>query len=167
MKSILWFDRTFAFGLPAGMLPFYLERLDGTIARLHQKTINIPELVLSQKLGGKWSVKENIGHLSEANLISGKRVEEILQQAEVLSPAVGELRGNYNDQPIREVIEIFAKVRKANIKRFELLTDDDKTKSSLHPRLKLMITPVDLALFDAEHDDHHLVRINEIISALT
>ena len=25
------------------------------------------------------------------------------------------------------------------------------------------MTPVDLAWFDAEHDDHHLVKINEII----
>ena len=29
------------------------------------------------------------------------------------------------------------------------------------------MTPVDLAWFDAEHDDHHLVRMNEIISVLT
>jgi hypothetical protein len=25
------------------------------------------------------------------------------------------------------------------------------------------MTPVDLAFFDAEHDDHHLVRIGEIL----
>jgi hypothetical protein len=25
-----------------------------------------------------------------------------------------------------------------------------------------MMNPVDLAFFDAEHDDHHLVKINEI-----
>jgi hypothetical protein len=27
-----------------------------------------------------------------------------------------------------------------------------------------MMTPVDLAWFDAEHDDHHLVKINEILA---
>ena len=30
-----------------------------------------------------------------------------------------------------------------------------------------MMSPVDLAWFDAEHDDHHLVRINEILEFLT
>jgi hypothetical protein len=40
-------------------------------------------------------------------------------------------------------------------------------KSSIHPRLKVPMTPVDLAMFDAEHDDHHLLRISEIISLLT
>ncbi len=29
------------------------------------------------------------------------------------------------------------------------------------------MTPVDLAWFDAAHDDHHLVKINEIIFTLT
>ncbi len=28
------------------------------------------------------------------------------------------------------------------------------------------MTPVDLAWFDAEHDDHHLVRMGEILSVL-
>lgn len=166
MNALLWSDRKFAFGAPSGMLPFYLERLDGTIARLHHKTINVSEYILSLKLNGKWSVKENIGHLSEGNLLSGKRMEEIKQGSEVLSPAPPQLQGNYNDQSIREVVEHFAMSRKLYIKRFELLSDVDVTKSSLHPRFQVSMTPVDLALFNADHDDHHLVRINEIISAL-
>ena len=39
-------------------------------------------------------------------------------------------------------------------------------KSSLHPRLKMQMTPVDLAWFDAEHDDHHLVKIQNLIARL-
>jgi hypothetical protein len=46
------------------------------------------------------------------------------------------------------------------------LSKEELSKASLHPRLKVMMTPVDLALFDAEHDDHHLVTISEIISRL-
>lgn len=33
----------------------------------------------------------------------------------------------------------------------------------LHPRLKTQMTLVDLAWFDAEHDDHHLLRIQNLI----
>ena len=167
MKALPWFERSFTFGMPATMLPFYLERLDGTIARLHQKVMNIPEHLLSERFEGKWSIKQNIGHLAEVDLISGKRIEEMKKGAEVLSPAVIQPQGNYNEQPIRDVLEYFAFNRKANIKRFELLSEEDKRKSSLHPRLKVRMTPVDLAWFDAEHDDHHLVRINEILTAIT
>jgi hypothetical protein len=37
MKRLEWFERKFTFGLPSGMLPFYLERLQGTISRLESK----------------------------------------------------------------------------------------------------------------------------------
>lgn len=33
------------------------------------------------------------------------------------------------------------------------------------PAIKLLMNPVDLAYFDAEHDDHHLVRIREFQEA--
>jgi len=46
------------------------------------------------------------------------------------------------------------------------LSVDDLERSSLHPRLMVRMTPVDLAWFDAEHDDHHLVRMDEILSVL-
>jgi len=35
--------------------------------------------------------------------------------------------------------------------------------AATHPRLKVKMTPVDLAFFDAEHDDHHLLKISDII----
>lgn len=53
-----------------------------------------------------------------------------------------------------------------NIARYRLLADDELSRTSVHPRLKVVMNPVDLAFFDAEHDDHHLVRISEIISTL-
>jgi len=35
--------------------------------------------------------------------------------------------------------------------------------SSLHPRLKTPMRIVDLAYFVAEHDDHHIAAIREIL----
>ncbi|HET9486764.1 MAG TPA: hypothetical protein VFO54_04995, partial [Chryseosolibacter sp.] len=46
------------------------------------------------------------------------------------------------------------------------LSDGECAMTSLHPRLNVMMNPVDLAYFDAEHDDHHLVKISEIQLAL-
>jgi len=166
MKKLDWFEREFQFGLPAGMLPFYIERLKGTIARLESKVIGVPEEIISHQLDGKWSVKQNIGHLAEVDEIAIRRMDEMIAGVPIMSPAVFEPRHDYNKQSVHEVLAYFLKNRTKNIDRYETLNEDDIAKSSLHPRLKVMMTPVDLAWFDAEHDDHHLVRMNEIISTL-
>lgn len=166
MKKLEWFEREFKFGLPAGMLPFYIERMKGTIARLESKVIGVPEEILSHQLDGKWSVKQNIGHLAEVDEIAIKRIDEMVAGVPIMSPAVFEPRRDYNKQSVHEVVAFFLKNRTKNIDRYETLSEDNIGKSSLHPRLKVMMTPVDLAWFDAEHDDHHLVRMNEIISTL-
>jgi len=53
MKRMDWFERTFTFGVPKGMLPFYLERLEGTIVRIEQKVKGVRNDVLSEKYDGK------------------------------------------------------------------------------------------------------------------
>lgn len=166
MIKLQWFERNFSFGVPAGMLPFYLERLQGTIARLSKKVEGFSEETLSNKLDGKWSVKQNIGHLAEVDEIANKRIDEMINGVTPMSPAVFEPKHDYNAQSIKEVLAIFEKNRNENLKKYSQLSDDAFGKSSLHPRLKVQMTPVDLAYFDAEHDDHHLVRINEILTAL-
>lgn len=166
MKRLDWFERKFTFGLPVGMLPFYLERLEGTIFRMEIKLHNVSNEILSTKPDGKWSVKQNIGHLAEVDEIANKRIEEILNGASTLSPAVFEPK-DYNPWPIGDVLEYFKRTRRENLLKYKNLSATDLTKSSIHPRLKVPMTTVDLAWFDAEHDDHHLVRINEIISILS
>jgi hypothetical protein len=165
MKNLQWFERSFNFGSPKGMLPFYLERLQGTVLRIEKKVEGIPEEILSNRFDNKWSVKENIGHLGEVDEIANKRISEIISGVSPMSPAVFE-PNPYHEWPIRQVIEYFQRNRISNIERYRHLTADELDKSSVHPRLKVSMTPVDLALFDAEHDDHHLVRINEILEAL-
>jgi hypothetical protein len=166
MKKTEWTERKFTFGLPKGMLPFYLERLEGTAARIEQKVRGIQEEILSNKLDGKWSVKQNIGHLAEVDEIALKRIDEMCNGISPMSPAVFEPRGDYNSQPVSEVLKYFKTNRAINLAKYKSVSESDLYKSSVHPRLKVSMTPVDLAWFDAEHDDHHLVRINEILNAL-
>ena len=158
-----WFDRQFTFGFPVAMLPFFLERLEGTIYRLEARVRNIPEDVLSKQTDGKWSIKQNIGHLAEVDEISTKRIGEMASGVAVLSPAVFEPRGDYNTQPISQVLHYFRTNRLKNLDRYKTIGLEDLDKASLHPRLKVTMTAVDLAWFDAEHDDHHLVTIHEIL----
>jgi hypothetical protein len=162
MKKLQWFERTFNVGLPIGMLPFYLERLHGTICRIEKKVGGITEDILSNRLNNKWSVKENIGHLAEVDEIANKRIDEMIRGISPMSPAVFEPKA-YQEWPIDEVVNYFREGRLKNIKRYRELSPQEFEKTSLHPRLKIMMSPVDLAWFDAEHDDHHLVRINEIL----
>jgi hypothetical protein len=166
MKKMEWFERQFTFGLPMGMLPFYLERLEGTLARIEKRTSGIKEEVLSHKLDGKWSIKENIAHLAEVDEIACKRIDEMKQGVSPMSPAVIQPGRDYNAQSIAEVIRFFKANREKNLQKYKSLVDADLIKSSLHPRLKVLMTPVDLAWFDAEHDDHHLARVNEILNTL-
>lgn len=167
MEKLQWFERTFSSGLPMGLLPFYLERLEGTVTRIRKKISGIPEEVLSNKLDGKWSVKENIAHLAEVDQIGCKRIDEIRQGISPMSPAVIQPSRDYNVVPVTEIIDFFEKNRQKNLQKYKNLASDELRRSSLHPRLKIQMTPVDLACFEAEHDDHHLVRINEILSSLS
>ena len=166
IKSLAWFDRKLTFGYPKEMLPFFIERLSGTTLRLQQKVKGIDEAILSEKLDNKWSIKQNIGHLAEVDGIANQRIDQILAGVAVLAPAVFEPK-DYNPWPIEKVLRLLESTRSLNLKKYASLQETDLLKSSQHPRLKVPMTPVDLAWFDAEHDDHHLVKINEIIFTLT
>lgn len=166
-RRLMWFERQFTFGLSPLMLPFYLERLEGTVARIREKVKGKPEEMLSRKVNNKWSVKQNIGHLAEVDEIANRRIGEMRAGISPLSPAVFETRMDYNSQPLQNVIDYFALGRFANIALYRSLAAEELSQSSLHPRLKLRMTPVDLAWFDAEHDDHHLVTIGELLKSLS
>jgi hypothetical protein len=166
MKKLAWFERQFTFGLPAGMLPFYLERLSGTAIRIEAKVKDIAESILSERRNEKWSIKQNIGHLAEVDEIANHRIDQMLQGVPVMLPAVFEPK-DYNQQPVQEVLEYFRENRLKNLAKYKSIREEDLVKSSLHPRLQLQMNPVDLAFFDAEHDDHHLVMIEKILSAST
>ena len=88
MQKLSWFERIFKFGFPVGMLPFYIERLEGTAVRIESKVKGISEEILSHRLDNKWSIKENIGHLAEVDEVALKRIGEITSGVSPMSRAV-------------------------------------------------------------------------------
>ena len=56
-------ERAFRFDLPAGRMPFLIERLRGTAPRIEEKVRNVSPDLLRRRLGPTWSPQENIGHL--------------------------------------------------------------------------------------------------------
>src|SRR5260221_3068666 len=121
MKRLLWFERQFTFGLPAGMLPFYLERLERTIIHLEEKVKDFSEETLSTKFNTKWSVKQNIGHLAEVDQIANRRIDEIVSGVSTLSPAVFEPGGDYNPPPITPILLVFHDHKEKNVATYSHL----------------------------------------------
>jgi uncharacterized damage-inducible protein DinB len=167
MKEVPWFERKLVFDKPKEMLPYYLERLWSTPFRIEVKVKGIPEKFLSTQFNNKWSVKQNIGHLAEVDEIALRRMDEMINSISPMSPAVFEPKQDYNSMLVKEVLDYFNDTRRKNLEKYNSLNEDQLLMASIHPRLKVMMTPVDLAWFDAEHDDHHLVKIHEIISTFS
>src|SRR5687768_10913006 len=135
MEKLQWFERKFSFNAPVGMLPFYLERLEGTVVRIENKTKAASEEQLSLRWHNKWSVKENIGHLAEVDEVGLKRIDEMIMGTSPMSPAVFEPKP-YHEWELNKVIAYFRMTRMKNLQRYKSLQFDDLNKAALHPRLK-------------------------------
>jgi hypothetical protein len=162
IQPMKWFDRQFTFGQPAAMLPIYLERLEGTIYRIEARVKGVPDETLSYQPDGKWSIKQHIGHLGEMDALSYRRVDEMIQGVSTITPGSFD-GGTYHTHPIADVLHFFRNNRLRNLARYRTLDEEALAKASLHPRLRTKMTPIDMAMFDADHDDHHLVIIHEIL----
>ena len=57
----------------------------------------------------------------------------------------------------------FRRDRMALVGRLDALEPDDFARSALHPRLNQPMRLCDMMFFQAEHDDHHLATITELI----
>ena len=166
MKQEKWFNRTFDFSSKQNTFPSLIERLSGTPARLEEKFKTIPPEILTVKKDGTWSIKENLGHLTDLEPLWQERLDDILNGKEEMKPAdLSNLKtneANHNTTPTEELLNNFRQVRQQTIHRLQGLTEEQIFMSALHPRLKTPMRVTDLFLFVAEHDDHHLVRITEL-----
>jgi uncharacterized damage-inducible protein DinB len=168
MEQTKWFDRKFDFGASQNIFPSIIERLRGTPIRLDEKTKNVSENLTNAKPNGSWSVKENIGHLIDLEPLWVGRLEDILDKKTELRAAdlqnTKTTNANHNQRKLDDLLKEFRSIREATIKRLEQLSVDQVYMSALHPRLKTPMRMMDHFLFVAEHDDHHLVTIHNLIS---
>ena len=169
MHQTKWFERKFDFNIAEDIFPSILERLEGTPVRLKEKCKKIPLNFLSVRLNNTWSIKENIGHLSDLETWQ-QRIEDIVNENPELQAADLQNKKTdlaiHNNTPVKELLLTFRKLRLQTIAIIENLNDAAFLKSSFHPRLKKPMRIVDLFLFVAEHDDHHLARISELVRIL-
>jgi uncharacterized damage-inducible protein DinB len=166
MKQEKWFNRKFDFTSHQNVFPSIMERLSGTPARLEEKFKYLPPEILSVRVGNTWTIKENLGHLSDLEPLWQGRLEDILNHAEEMRPTdlqnTRTTEANHDAVPVEELLQRFRQLRKQTVDRLEKLNEDQIFQSALHPRLKTPMRTMDLFLFVAEHDDHHLARISEL-----
>ena len=168
MKRTKWVERKFDFGgVPVGVFPCVLERLRGTPARLEEAVRGLAEDVLTARHDGAWSIKEQVGHLSDLDELHEGRLEDYGERREVLRAADMENRktheANHNAAPVRELLASFRAARARFVSLLEEMDEEAVARTALHPRLRQPMRVIDMALFVAEHDDHHLASITEIV----
>jgi uncharacterized damage-inducible protein DinB len=162
-----WVQRRFTFDLPVSMFPNVLERLRGTPARIEDRIGGVSPEVLRKRHGTAWTIQENIGHLIEVEDLWLGRLDDFDAGLEVLRPADMTNRrtdaADYNQRKLYDILTGFREVRSQFVHRLEGLDDAAIARIAHHPRLDEPMRVLDLMVFAAEHDDHHLARISELL----
>jgi uncharacterized damage-inducible protein DinB len=167
MIQMEWTQRTFSFDFPLGVFPGIVERLRGTPARIGELLRGLPHNMLIRRSSNRWSINEHIGHLIDLDDLYHQRLSEFIKGAPELSAAdmtnQRTHEANYNDVVTGTLLDYFRARRADLVQRLESLSEEQVAHTALHPRLQRPMRLVDWTYFVAEHDDHHLARIRELI----
>jgi uncharacterized damage-inducible protein DinB len=166
----IWFERKFEFSFPVELLPNLRARLRGTPARLEESLRGRSRKILIEKPQEKWSAQEHAGHLVDLELLWMARVDDYVQGRDQLTPADLKNRktdeANHNARPLQQILAEFRSARERLLKRVDELDASLFALAIPHPRLQTPMRLVDHLYFVAEHDDHHLARIWELVNPL-
>jgi uncharacterized damage-inducible protein DinB len=163
----VWFDRRFEFSFPVELHPNLCARLRGTPARLEETLRGRPRERLIGKPQEKWSAQEHAGHLLDLEPLWLARVDDYVAGSAKLTATDLQNRqtdeANHNARPLQQILTQFRAARERLLKRVDELDASLLARSIPHPRLKTPMRLVDHLYFVAEHDDHHLARIWELL----
>jgi len=167
----IWFERKFDFTFPVDQHPNLCARLRGAPARLEEIVRAADHDVLICKPGedDKWSAQEHAGHLLDLEPLWSARVDDYITEASQLTVADLSNRktheAQHNRRAIDEILGEFRSARSRMVSRVEKIDPGIFARTALHPRLKTPMRLVDHLYFVAEHDDHHLAHMWELINA--
>jgi uncharacterized damage-inducible protein DinB len=165
----IWFERKFEFAFPVEQHPNLCARLRGTPARLEEVVRSAARDLLVRKRFEKWSAQEHAGHMLDLEPLWMARLDDYLTEAAELTAAdlsnQKTHQAQHNQRPFSEILTEFRSARLRLVSRVERIDPAAFARALLHPRLKTPMRLVDHLYFAAEHDDHHLAHIWELINA--
>ena len=164
----VWFERRFEFSFPVELHPNLCARLRGTPARIEETLRGRSHEILVRKPQQKWSAQEHAGHLRDLEPLWLTRVNDYVAESAQLATTDLQNRktdeANYNSRPLEQILAEFRSDRAKLLKRVDELDASLFSRAIPHPRLKTPMRLVDHLYFVAEHDDHHLARIWELLT---
>ena len=164
-----WFERKFEFSFPVELHPNLSARLRGTPARLEETLRGGSHKILIRKVQGKWSAQEHAGHLLDLEPLWLARVSDYVAGSSELTATDLQNRktdeANHNARALEQILTKFRTARKKLLRRVDELDASLLARAIPHPRLKIPMRLVDHLYFVAEHDDHHLAQIWELVNA--
>jgi uncharacterized damage-inducible protein DinB len=167
MTRTAWFERRFHFQLPPENHHDVVVRLMGTPLRVRELCRGLARPRATARCDGAWSIQENVGHLLDLEPLWTGRIDDLLGGAAVLRAADLQNRAtheaHHNDRELPALLEAFANARAAFMQRLRGLAATDFARSARHPRLDQPMRMIDHCVFVAEHDDHHLGRILQLL----
>ena len=166
----IWFERKFEFTFPVELLPNLNARLRGTPARLEETLRGRSNEILIGKPREKWSAQEHAGHLLDLEPLWLARLGDYLAARDRLTAADLTNRktheANHNARPLEQILTEFRAEREQLLRRVDELDAALFAHAITHPRLNKPMRLVDHLYFVAEHDDHHLAIIWELLRAV-
>ncbi|MEO9968041.1 MAG: DinB family protein [Reichenbachiella sp.] len=167
IKRTKWFDRKFATIDDSSLLIDIVERLEGTGLRIEHKLHNSGSAYLQSTANYKWSIKKQVGHLADLEPLWLRRVQQIRAgEADLVAADLTNKKtedAEHDSRRIKDLIADFTEQRKKLISELRACTGAELDHQAKHPRLGTPMKLVDLAYFVAEHDDHHLASIHEML----
>jgi uncharacterized damage-inducible protein DinB len=162
-----WLEYRWPFDTPVGLYRPLCERLRGTPARLEETLQSVAPEEATARADGGWSIQQHAGHLWIVEPLWQARVRELLRgeprlTAADMSNAATE-SARLNDEKAATVLAAFRSARAVTLQVLDPLTLEDAARAARHPRLDKTMRLVDLCLFAAEHDDHHLAMIRALL----
>ena len=163
MRRTDWFQRQFPAIADNGLLPGILERLAGTPARLRAMVDGATPVIADSG----WSAAKELGHLSDLEPLWLARVGDIIQGRAELTAADLTNRAttdaDHERYPLPVLVDRFEPARLALVAALRAASADDLERTARHPRLGTPMRLIDLAYFVAEHDDHHMSRLRDLL----
>ena len=167
MARIKWIERSFSFNYPVELYPEIIERVRGASARLDEYLNSASAEILARRDGDRWSIQENAGHLFDLDILTLHRIGQYVDGVDVLHAAditnKATSAANYNNVSAASIARSFRERRIEVVNRLESLDPDMFARSAIHPRLNIPMRLVDFVFFDAEHDDYHFTRMDELL----